>query len=336
MPERYCGFRMARDAPPDFGAEGTMRKLLVGLVILIALVIGAVWLFSEPDIPRSDLEAKYAKAPSQFIMLPDGARAHVRDQGPKTAPVLVLVHGSNASLFTWVPWVNRLDKDFRVVTLDMPGHGLTGAVPNGDYSQEGMVKFTLEVADKLHLAKFAIGGNSMGGGVAARFAEEHADRLTHLILVDAGGMQTAFGDKVPLAFRIARMPVINRMMLYVTPRSIVTEGLNDAIVHKEIIDDRMIDLYWDFARMEGTRAATLKRFSLPWTNDVENDIGKIKTPTLILWGEEDHLIPVEAAHKFNSAIAGSKLIVYPATGHIPMEEVPDESANAVRAFLNGT
>jgi pimeloyl-ACP methyl ester carboxylesterase len=199
-----------------------------------------------------------------------------------------------------------------------------------------MVKFTLEVADKLHLAKFAIGGNSMGGGVVARFAEEHPDRVTKLILVDAGGMPVASGDKVPLAFRIARTPVLNQMMLYITPRSIVTEGLNDAIVHKEIINDRMIDLYWDFARMEGTRAATLKRFSLPWNHDIENDIAKIKAPTLILWGEQDHLIPVEAAHKFNKAIPGSKLIVYPATGHIPMEEVPDESAKAVRAFLNGT
>jgi pimeloyl-ACP methyl ester carboxylesterase len=199
-----------------------------------------------------------------------------------------------------------------------------------------MVRFTAEVADKLGLHSFALGGNSMGGGVAARFAEEHPSRVTKLILVDAAGMAIASGDKVPLAFRIARTPVINRMMLYITPRSIVTEGLNDAIVHKEIIDDRMIDLYWDFARMEGTRAASLKRFSLPWTNDVENDIGKIDAPTLILWGEQDHLIPVAAAHKFNKAIPGSKLIVYPATGHIPMEEVPDESADAVRAFLNGT
>lgn len=311
-----------------------MRKFLVGLVILILLIVGAVWFFSVPDIPRGDLEAKYAKPPSQFVMLPDGARAHVRDQGPREAPVLVLVHGSNASLFTWVPWVNRLDKTFRVVTLDMPGHGLTGAVPNGEYSQEAMVAFTLEVADKLHLAKFAIGGNSMGGGIAARFAEEHPDRVTHLILVDAAGMPTKQGDKIPLAFRIARTPVLNNMMLYITPRSIVTEGLNDAIIHKEIINDRMIDLYWDFARMHGTRAATLKRFSLPWNHDVERDIGRIKVPTLILWGTQDHLIPVEAAHKFASAIAGSRLIVYPATGHIPQEEVADESAAAVRAFLS--
>ena len=118
-----------------------------------------------------------------------------------------------------------------------------------------------------------------------------------------------------------------------TPRWLVEEGLNDAIVHKEIITDRMIDTYWDLARMDGTREATAERFALPWDTSVHDHVADIKAPTLILWGEKDGLIPVEAAHEFNAAIPGSKLIVYPNTGHIPMEEVADQSAADVRAFL---
>ncbi|HUB85461.1 MAG TPA: alpha/beta fold hydrolase, partial [Rhizomicrobium sp.] len=189
-----------------------MGRFLIGVLIGLAILAGAFWFFSDPDIPRSVLEAKYATPPSEFIMLPDGARAHVRDQGNKNGPVLVLVHGSNASLFTWEPWVARLHNDFRIVTMDMPGHGLTGAVPDQDYSQEGMVKFVDEVADKLGLKKFAIGGNSMGGGVAARYAEEHPDRVTALILVDAAGEPTPMGDRVPLVFKIARIPVLNKIL----------------------------------------------------------------------------------------------------------------------------
>jgi pimeloyl-ACP methyl ester carboxylesterase len=311
-----------------------MRNFLIGIVVPIALVAGALWYFSTPDIARSVLEAKYATPPSQFIMLPDGARAHVRDRGPKDAPVLVLVHGSNASLFTWEPWASRLDNTFRVVSLDMPGHGLTGAVPNHDYSQEGMVKFTLEVADKLGLKKFAIAGNSMGGGVAARFAEEHPDRVSALILVDAGGMPTPQGDSVPFVFKYGRTPGIRWLLLHITPRWLVTEGLNKAIVHKQIITDKMIDTYWDFARMTGTREATGERFALPWTTAVKDHIADIKAPTLILWGAKDGLIPVQAAHEFHAAIPGSKLIIYPNTGHIPQEEVADQSAADVRAFLS--
>ena len=311
-----------------------MRKFLIGLIILIAFVAGGLWAASTPDISRGALEAKYATPPSEFINLPDGARAHVRDRGPKDAPVLVLVHGSNASLFTWEPWASRLDNTFRVVTLDMPGHGLTGAVPNRDYSQEGMVKFTLEVADKLGLKKFAIAGNSMGGGVVARFAEEHPDRVSALILVDAAGMPTKEGSSVPFVFKYRRTPGIRWLLLHITPRWLVSEGLNKAIVHKEIIDDKMIDTYWELARMEGTREATGERFALSWDHDVQNHIADIKAPTLILWGEKDGLIPVEAAHEFHEAIPNSKLIVYRNTGHIPQEEVADQSAGDVRSFLS--
>lgn len=310
-----------------------MRGFLIGLVIVVLALVGAVWWFSDPDIPRSVLEAKYATPPSEFIMLPDGARAHVRDQGNKNGPVLVLVHGSNASLFTWEPWVKRLGDSYRIVTMDLPGHGLTGAVPNGDYSQDGMVTFVDEIVTKLGIPNFALGGNSMGGGVVARYAEEHPDKVRALILVDAGGEPGKMGDHIPLAFRLARMPVVNKLLLFITPRAIVKEGLNDAIVHKQIITDKMIDQYWEFARMKGSRAATATRFALPFTNDVKAHIGDIRAPTLILWGEQDHLIPVASAYAFHKDIPGSKLIVYPATGHIPMEEVPDRSAADVRAFL---
>ena len=312
-----------------------MRRFLTGLVIVAALLAGAFWFFSDADIPRSKLEAKYATPPSQFIMLPDGARAHVRDQGNKNGPVLVLVHGSNASLFTWEPWVTRLFQDFHIVTMDLPGHGLTGAVPNNDYSQEGMVKFVAEVTDKLGLRKFALGGNSMGGGVAARFAEEHPDRVTALILVDAAGEPTPGGDRIPMVFKIARTPVLNKILLHITPRALVEEGLDDAIVRKNIITDKMIDQYWEFARMEGSRAANGERFTLPQTNDVKTLIGDIKAPTLILWGAQDHLIPVAAAHEYQADIPGSQLVIYPDTGHIPQEEVADRSASDVRTFLSG-
>ena len=311
-----------------------MRRFLTGLLIVAALGAAALWYFSTPDIPRADLEKKYASALTHFVTLADGTRADYRERGPASAPTLLLLHGSNASLLTWEKWSKTLSDTLHVVSVDLPGHGLTGAVPNGDYSQEGMAKFVGAFADKLGLKTFALAGNSMGGGVAARFAEEHPDRVTKLVLVDAGGLPFKAGSGEPLAFRLARIPVLNQIMLHVTPRSIVTEGLDKAIVHKEIIDDAMIDSYWDFARMAGTRQATMTRFAEPWDTYVRDHTTALKMPVLILWGEGDQLIPVATAHDWKKAIPGSKLIVYPATGHIPMEEVADKSAADVRAFLS--
>ena len=304
----------------------------IGAIIVIALV-GGFFAFSQPDIPRVVLEAKYAGPPSQFVVLSDGARVHYRDRGPRDAPVLLLLHGSNSSLFDWEPWSQILSDKFRVITVDLPGHGLTGAVASGDYSEQGMAVFVKAFADKLGLGRFAIGGNSMGGGVAARFAELYPDRITHLILVDAVGMQSQFGDRIPLAFRLARVPVVNRLLLHITPRSLVVEGLNDAIVRKATLTDTTIDEYWDFARMAGTREATVARFRLSPDSYVRDHVGAIKTPTLILWGKDDPVIPVAAAHAWAKAIPGSKLIVYPDTGHLPMEEDAPESARDVRAFI---
>src|SRR5215471_17366106 len=310
-----------------------MRRFLIGGGFLLFL-LSAFWYLSQPDIPRATLEAKYAGPPSQFVTLPEGTRAHVRDRGPRDALAVVLIHGSNASLYTWEPWVKRLSDKFRVITVDLPGHGLTGAVPNRDYTQEGMVKFIDEVAGILGLHRFAIGGNSMGGRASVLFAIKHPERVTHLILVDSGGLPTKQVEPTPIAYRLMGIPIANRLLLHITPRSLVVDGLNSAIVHKDIITDQMIDRYWDFIRMVGTREATIIRSAIR-DKPIRNDIPNIKTPALILWGETDHTIPVEAAYAFHAAIAGSKLIVYPDTGHIPQEEVPDESAADVRAFLTG-
>ena len=312
-----------------------MRVFLGIIVVIVAVLVGGFFYLDQPDIPRSVLAAKYNAGSAEFVTLPDGARAHFRQRGAADAPVLLLLHGSNASFMTWEPWSKSLSDRFHVIALDLPGHGLTGAVPNHDYSGAGMVKFVDEFADAEHLQSFALAGNSMGGGVAAQYAEDHPHRVSKLILVDAGGMWTKMGDKIPLAFKLAGSPWFKPVMLHVTPRALVSEGLNDAIVRKAVINDAMIDWYWDFARMEGTREATFERFSeRSGMNYVHDHIGQIKAPTLILWGEQDHLIPVESAHAYNKAIAGSKLIVYPATGHIPMEEVADQSSADVRAFLS--
>src|SRR5215469_12766083 len=196
-----------------------MRRLLIVIVVILALLGVGYYFASAPSIPRATLEAKYATAPSQFVALsypstlPSGsasstpgtvpavtARAHYRIRGPEGAPVLLLLHGSNASLFTWEPWSKTLSDHFRVVSVDLPGHGLTGATANHDYSSSGMENFVLAFADKLGLKSFALAGNSMGGGIAARFAEDHPDRVNALILVDAAGMPSKQGDHTPIAF----------------------------------------------------------------------------------------------------------------------------------------
>jgi pimeloyl-ACP methyl ester carboxylesterase len=316
-----------------------MVRILRGLVIAIAvfaiLVSGAIFAMSDPDVPAVELEAQYGVQPSQYLILPSGARAHIRDRGPRDAPVLVLIHGSNAALFTWEPWVTRLQSEFRVVTMDMPAHGLTGPIPSGDYSLKSMADFTIEVLNAMGIGQFAVGGNSMGAGVATRVTLDHPSRVTHLIQVDGGGMPSKLPRDPGLGFRIARLPVINNVMRWASPRSVFEGGLKTAIYDDAIVTPEMVDMYWRLNRREGTRAATLKRFNTPWDNTNAENMSKIAVPTLILWGGKDTLIPPDSGEAARDAIKGSQLVIYKNIGHIPMEETPDVSAADVKAFLKG-
>ena len=108
--------------------------------VMTALVMILIVLMYKGDLPASEVDAKYANKHSRFLDIASGARIHYRDEGNPLGLPLVLVHGSNASLHTWEPWVQRLGNEFRVITLDLPGHGLTGRVVGDDYSSVAFVE----------------------------------------------------------------------------------------------------------------------------------------------------------------------------------------------------
>ena len=303
-------------------------------LILLVLIGGAIFWFWTPDRDVEELRALYTNDASQFVELPSGLTVHVRDEGPRDAPVLVLVHGSNASLQTWEPWVERLSDDYRIVTYDQPGHGLTGPTPDGNYDTAVFVETLDGVANALGLAEFALGGNSMGGWVSWNYALAHGDRLTGLALIDASGVPDAQPRKLPIGFRLARMPVISRLMQKITPRSMVERSIRQSVSNEDIVDDVMVDRYHDLLRYPGNRAATGARGRAERTVASPETMAAITVPTLLMWGEEDPLVPLSSGQWFDEHIPDSVLIAYPGIGHIPMEEAPDRSAADMRAWLD--
>jgi pimeloyl-ACP methyl ester carboxylesterase len=313
-----------------------LRKILIVLLVLAAGLGVALYFAAVPDVPAAELDRLYGTPPSQFLTLPSGTRAHYRDRaGPAGAPVIVLVHGSNASLLTWEPWVERLSGQLRVVSVDLPGHGLTGATVEGDYSISGMAGFLDAFTRQLGLTQpFILAGNSMGGNVAWRFALAHPDRVSKLVLVDAGGAVAPGVDgPVPTAFRIARTPVLRELGRIVTPRGLFESGLRSAFFDQTRVIPAMIDQYWQLNRRPGTRAATVARFGLPFDAEPATHLGELKMPVLILWGREDKVIPVHAAQVFKAALPQAQLVIYDDCGHLPMEERADQSAADLLAFV---
>lgn len=309
----------------------TFGKILLGI---LALLVIAFLILRTPDTDPAEMRAKYGGEPSQFIGLQDGPTVHLRDEGPRDAPVIVLLHGSNADLHTWQPWAEQLRSEFRIIRFDQIGHGLTGPAPDGDYSTAAFVKTVDQVANALGLDTFVLGGNSMGGGIALAYAIAHPGRLDGLILVDASGApikrERGGGN---IGFTIARMPVLKNLMTQITPRSIIEQSLSQSVSNQAVVTPGAVDRYWELLRYPGNRAATLARFGQPGNSFSASEVERVTVPTLIIWGEEDTLIPFASAAWFAANLPSSTSISYPGIGHLPMEEAPGKSAAAVREWL---
>ncbi len=313
-----------------------MQALVRAIGILLMLSALAISITYSPDRSVESLVARWAPPPSDFMEI-RGQLVHFRDEGPHDDPVpLVLLHGTAASLHTWQGWAGALRSRKRVITFDLPGFGLTGPFagqyPPDDYRGDALARFTIDVVDALHVGRFAIGGNSLGGEVAWRVATLVPGRVTQLILVDSSGYNFT-PIKLPVGFQVARIPVFNHVSEYLTPRSVVEESVKDVYGDPSRVSAELVDRYFEMLMREGNRRALNIRINEIPTDLAPERIRTLHVPTLILWGAKDRLIPPVNAEKFHHDIAGSQLVVFPGLGHVPQEEDAQESVAPVRTFL---
>jgi pimeloyl-ACP methyl ester carboxylesterase len=305
------------------------RHLPLVLLFLLGGLSGAVLWAYAPDLPADVLIRRYGQPPSTFIDV-GGTRAHVRDEGKPDAMPLVLIHGSLGSLHMWEGWVDALKDRYRLISVDLPGHGLTGAWPRGDYSIEAYTDFIEVLADTLHLDRFAIAGHSMGGAVAWSFAATRPERISHLILVDSSGYP--HDGEPPLPIRLARMRVVGDIGIYFKPERTVRRSLEEIYSDPAMITPERLKRFAELQRFPGNRAATLQRARSQEPLD-PTPIKRLDVPTLIIWGAQDRWVPIGDAFRFQNDIKGARLAIFEKPGHDPMEEDPKGTAAAVAEFL---
>jgi pimeloyl-ACP methyl ester carboxylesterase len=310
---------------------GRILKILI--LSTVVLVILTVLLFGHGDIPLDELKAKYAQEPSEFMAL-DGMNVHYRDEGksPDSIPI-VLIHGTGSSLHTFDDWEDALKKDYRVIRMDLPGYGLTGPFPEPDYSIDAYVDFIKDFLDKRGVDQCIIGGNSLGGHIAWRFTLEYPQEVTQLILIDAAGYPNKSKSE-PIAFRVAKTPVIRNALTFITPKSIARASIENVYADKTKVTDELVNRYFELTLRAGNRQAFIDRFSSLKDPSAFRRIHSIEQPTLILWGAQDELIPPENAERFHNDLPNDTLVILENAGHVPMEESPEQSLDALKAFLN--
>jgi pimeloyl-ACP methyl ester carboxylesterase len=319
---------------------GRWLPRVVGLLLMASAL--ALALARAPDRSVQSLVARWAPPPSQFIDL-HGQLVHLRDEGPRDDPMpLVLVHGTSASLHTWEGWSAGLRAQRRVITFDLPGFGLTGPFTgkyaSWGYSGDELARFVIELLDQMKLPRCALGGNSLGGEVAWRVASLAPQRVQRLVLVDAAGYELQ-AESVPIGFRLANVPVVNRTFEWLLPRGLVEQSVREVYGDPAKVTPALVDRYFETTLREGNRRALVQRFQAQAidlqavASNVER-LRALKMPTLLIWGARDRLIPPALGERFKNDIAGSRLVVVDGAGHVPQEEDPAASVAPVRLFLS--
>jgi pimeloyl-ACP methyl ester carboxylesterase len=293
------------------------------------MAVGAAlaWLYT-PDKGRADLEAKYAGPPSRFIEVA-GIRLHLRDTGPKSASALIFLHGFGSSLQTWDDWAHNLEADHRVIRYDLPGFGLTGADPTGDYSDRRSIAVLLALMDLLGVQRASVVGNSMGGRIAWTFAALNPNRIDKLVLISPDGFASP-----GLEYGVtSKAPLMMRALPYVLPSFMLRDSLAPAFANADVITDALFSRYRDMMLAPGVRKAIVDRMNQMVLVDPVPLLKSIKAPILLMWGENDGMIPFANSADYLRALPNATLAALPGVGHIPQEEAPTTVA-IVRKFLD--
>lgn len=319
-----------------------MGRLLIAILVLVGLLAltaaAGYFALRRGDIPYETLAARYESGASRYVDLPSGVRMHYRDQGqPAEAPTLLLLHGYSASLHTWEGWVDELSDRYRIVSIDLPGHGLTRAPAGYRASIEAFRDEVERFAAAIGIARFVIVGNSMGGNVAWEYALAHPEQVDALVLVASSGWPEieADAEREPIVFGLLRNPIAGPLIRDLDNTAFIRQGLEASFADPAIVDDAMVRRYAELSRAPGHRDILLQ-LGLGFRERnfaTAERLAPLTAPTLILQGAQDNLVSPDHAPLFRDAIAGSELVTFDSVGHIPQEEIPAESAALVDDFL---
>lgn len=306
-----------------------VQKKYAVVFFLLLIFLFSIMFFLTPDLHREDLEARYAKAPSQFEVI-HGLRVHFRDTGPRAAPAIVMLHGFGSSLQTWDEWSKLLESDYRVIRMDLAGFGLTGAVGDGNYSDEADVERLEQFIQARGIQEFTLMGHSMGGRIAWNYASVYQHRVKSLVLLAPDGYP-------PKGQKVGEKPYdvgpIAEVIQWVMPKFLVKKSIEPAFFNRHLISDGLVQRYYDMLRAPTVRQAILARMRQTVNSDPKERLKKIQAPTLLLWGQEDLMIPCENSDDYLRAIRQAKVEIFPRSGHLVQEENPSLGLVRVIDFL---
>ena len=301
---------------------------ILALVSTTLIFFAALYLWT-PDKSKAELEKTYSSPKNAYVSAL-GVNMHYQDTGPsKNVIPILFLHGFGSSLQTWDTWAQALSDDYRVISVDLPGFGLTGEDPSGIYTDQRSVEVLEAFLKALQIPKVVLVGNSMGGKFAWQFAARYPNQVAKLVLISPDGYASPgieYGKKPDV-------PAIADLYRYFFSKTFLAMNLEPAYANPKALNDALVNRYYDLMLAPGVRGAILARMQQTVLQDPVPSLASIQVPTLLIWGEKDAFIPISNSNDYLKIMPNVKRVSLPNIGHLPQEEQPSIGLAALKEFL---
>jgi pimeloyl-ACP methyl ester carboxylesterase len=270
---------------------------------------------------------------SQFVEV-DGVKIHYQEFGEASAPPLLMIHGYSASTFSWNNVAPHLaENGFRVFVVDLIGFGFSGKPAWSDYTIDSQARMIIRFMNRLGIGRAKVVGSSYGGAVAAAVALDNPERVEKLILV--GAVSNDEVKEAPL-FRLATTPFLGEVIapFLVSSKTYIKARMRNSLAKENhsLIEANRIDGVMRPLQAADAHNSLVKTLRNWHANRIDRDAHLIRQPTLLIWGEDDKVIPIHNGRKLHREITDSRLIVFRRCGHQPHEEYPEDFVDLVTDF----
>ncbi|WP_434992417.1 alpha/beta fold hydrolase [Arthrobacter sp. Ld5] len=270
----------------------------------------------------------------------EGVRVRYRDAGARDMPPVLLLHGIGRSLEDWEGLYGRLAPDHRVISVDLPGFGLSERTA-GRYSMDSLARFVIAALDVLgeHRPLHVV-GNSLGGAVAMKISALEPQRVRSLVLVNSAG----FGTEVTIALRLLALRPLGRRLLKDKSRKAAYRTERALFYDKRFVTEERLDhaqevgrnpVYDDVLLAVARHLGTLRGVRRRWRTDLLRTVAAQHKPTLVVWGDEDRILPASHLEHARTVFPHAEVHLFEQCGHMPQIEREAEFDALVRRFVGG-
>ena len=298
-------------------------KVLIGVAGVLAVLLAINTLVVEGETRSATVTV-----PGGRILHLPGGEMRVLEKGPRRASPIVLLHCYTCSMVWWQRMIPLLDRDHRVIAVDLRGFG-GSEKPGSGYSMEDQAAFVAEALKRLDVHRATVVGQSLGGTVGTALAEVPGDYVGRLVIIDQAP-EESFSKGLDFTTELSTAPVIGPALWQVTPDSVIKSGLQLAFAPGYEVPDEFVD---EFSRMTYTSYdSDGEEGDYMSAEPLDHRIERTRTPLLAIFGAEDQIYESQEALAAYAKVPGAQTALIPGAGHSPNVEKPRRTAALVLRF----